>query len=121
MTDSWNVLSLLKDYYAPQLSDEELLPLCEAACSELSAITKPDAEPNDIRLVSAAAAIANYRLNAKNIYSENGISSFKAGDVAISVSGAETIASAKADRDEALQRALPLLIDNGFFFGQVNI
>lgn len=121
MTDSWNVLSLLKDYYAPQFSDEELLPLCEAAASELSAITKPDTDPNDIRLVSAAAAMANYRLNAKGFYSENGISSFKAGDVAISVSGAEAIACAKADRDDAIQRALPLLRDSGFFFGQVTV
>lgn len=121
MTDSWNVLSLLKDYYAPQLSDEELLPLCEAASSELSAMIKPDADPNDIRLVSAAAAIANYRLNTKNTFSENGISSFKAGDISISVSGTEAIASAKADRDDAMQKALPLLTDNGFFFGQVSI
>ncbi len=121
MTDSWSVLSLLKDYYAPQMSDEELLPFCEAASSELSAMTKPDADPNDFRLVCAAAAIANYRLKSKNIYSENGISSFKAGDVSLNISGSETIASAKADRDEAIQKALPLLMDNGFFFGQVSI
>lgn len=121
MTDSWNVLSLLKDYYAPQASNEELFPFCEAASAEISAITKPDADPNDIRLVSAAAAIANYRLNARNVYSENGISSFKAGDVSISVAGKDSLESAKADRDEAIQRALPLLTDTGFFFGQVNI
>ena len=121
MTDSWNVLSLLKDYYAPQMSDEELLPVCEAASSELSAMIKPGADPNDIRLVCAAAAMANYHLNARSVYSESGISSFKAGDVSISVSGSEAVASAKADRDDALRRALPLLIDDGFFFGQVNI
>ncbi len=121
MTDSWKILSLLRDYYAPQGTDEELLPICEAASAELSSKIKDGADPDDIRLVGAAAAEVNYRLCTKNIFSENGISSFKAGDVSISVSGSESIEAAEKEKNSAYLKALPLLNDDGFFFGQVSV
>lgn len=121
MIDSWNVLSLLRELYAPQESDEMLLPLCEAAAKELSAMMKKDADPGDIRLLGAAAASANSRLMTRALFGNQSISSFKAGDVSVSLSDSEASIAAEKEKEEAMLRALPLLKDNSFYFGQVRI
>lgn len=121
MIDSWSVLSLLRDFYAPPESDDELFSLCEASAAELSAGMKETADPCDIRLVGAAAALANYRLCRRRSCSGQEITSFKAGDVSVSISGDDAVKLAEKSRDDALVKACPLLRDEGFYFGKVNI
>ena len=76
MIDFWKVLTALKEYYSPEGSDSELLPLCKAGASEIQARLKENADPDDIRIINAAAAIANYRICMKKIASSDGTESF---------------------------------------------
>lgn len=121
MIDCWSVLNALKEYYAPQGEDEQLIPICEAAARELSLKVRADADLTDIRLVNAAAAMANHRLSVKNLGAQDGITSFKAGDVTVSVSGSAYIEQAEKEKTRAFLEALPLLRDDEFVFRQVSI
>lgn len=121
MIDCWSVLAALREYYSPAGEDEELIPLCSAASSELTARMKPQADCADIRLINAAAAMVNYRLCIKNMHSEQGMVSFKAGDVSVSVSPSALEEMAEKERSSAMLRALPLLTDDEFVFRQVII
>ena len=82
---------------------------------------KPGAEHSDIRLINLAAATVNYRLCVKNIHSDEGITSFKAGDVTVSISPSALVEQAEKEKAAATMAALPLLKDDGFFFGQVSV
>ena len=82
---------------------------------------KPDAEHSDIRLINLAAATVNYRLCVRNIHSDEGITSFKAGDVTVSISPSALVEQAEKEKTAATLAALPLLKDDGFFFGQVSV
>ena len=82
---------------------------------------KPDAEHSDIRLINLAAATVNYRLCVRNIHSDEGITSFKAGDVTVSISPSALVEQAEKEKAAATMAALPLLKDDGFFFGQVSV
>ena len=53
MIDSWRILSALRDYYAPDGTDDELMPLCAAAARELEIRLKSGADCSDIRLINA--------------------------------------------------------------------
>ena len=121
MIDFWKVLSALKEYYSPEGSDSELLPLCKAGASEIQARLKENADPDDIRIINAAAAIANYRICMKKIASSDGTESFKAGDVTVSVSHNAISDFAEKERSRALLDVLPLLRDDEFVFRQVSI
>ncbi|MBO5409833.1 MAG: hypothetical protein J6A60_01075 [Clostridia bacterium] len=119
MIDCRNVLDALREYYACEGSDDELLPLCEAAARELSLKVKKNADFGDIRLINAAASMANYRLNFKKLSSQDGVTSFKAGDVTVSISPEALTEQAEKEKTRAFLEALPLLKDDEFFFGQV--
>lgn len=121
MIDCWQVLSALKEYYAYEEEDSALLPLCEAAAMEISARVRENADFSDMRLISAAAAIANYRLCIKNLHKDDGVTSFKAGDVTVSVSRTAMSEHAEKEKNRAMLEVIPLLKDDGFFFGQVSI
>lgn len=82
---------------------------------------KPGAEHSDIRLINLAAATVNYRLCVRNIHSDEGITSFKAGDVTVSISPSALVEQAEKEKAAATMAALPLLKDDGFFFGQVSV
>lgn len=66
MTDTLTVLNAMKEYYSPDGDTQELLPMCEAACRELAAMVKPEADLGDIRLINAAAAFAYRRFCIKS-------------------------------------------------------
>lgn len=121
MIDCLSILSALRDYYSPAGTDEELAPLCTAAAREILPRISPCAEHSDVRLINLAAAMVNYRLCVKNIHSAEGMTSFKAGDVTVSVSPNALVEQAEKEKASAMLAALPLLKDDGFFFGQVNI
>lgn len=121
MIDSWNILEALKRNYSPDGSDEELMPMCSAAAAELAARVRPDTDCADIRLVNAAAASVNYRLCLKRMSADESVTSFKAGDVTVSVSPSALIDRAEKEKSEAMLAALPLLNDDEFVFRQVSI
>ena len=121
MIDCLSILSALKEYYSPQGTDEELAPLCAAAAREIGPRVNPKADLSDPRLINLAAATVNYRLCVKGMHSADGLTSFKAGDVTVSVSPNALIEQAEKEKAAAMLAALPLLKDDGFFFGQVSI
>lgn len=111
----------MKEYYCPEGSDSDLLPLCRSAALEIQARLRNKADTEDIRIINAAAAIANYRLCMKKIASSDGTESFKAGDVTVSVSHSAMGEFAEKERSRALIEALPLFKDDEFVFRQVSI
>lgn len=121
LIDCWRVLSVLREYYSYTETDAELIPICEASARELSARVKANADCSDIRLINAAAAMANHRLCVKKTYSDEGVTSFKAGDVTVSVSPNALVENAEKEKTQAIIAALPLLRDDEFLFRQVSI
>ncbi len=121
LIDCLSVLSVLKEYYSPEGTDEQLAPVCTLAVNELVPRVKNESVHSDARLVSLAAAMANYRLCAKKVRNSDGVTSFKAGDVTVSVSAAALMEQAEKDRKDALLAALPLLKDDEFIFRQVAV
>ena len=121
LINCWRVLSALRDYYSHSETDAELIPICDASARELSARVKPNADCSDIRLINAAAAMVNYRLCVRRMHSDEGITSFKAGDVTISISPEALREQAEKDKTEAIIAAAPLLKDYDFLFRQVSI
>lgn len=126
MAAVWEVLDVLQQL--AELDEDECqaaIPLCRLSLEEIQAQLRPDADPSDFRIISAAAAQAFYSLCVKRGSSSSGeITSFKAGDLSVT-KGSENqekqINYAKSIRDDAMLRLTPLLIDNGFFFSKVNI
>lgn len=86
---------------------------------ELEPRIRQDADLTDIRLVNLAAAQAYCKILARSFSSDEGISSFKAGDVTISTGASQASSAARTARDEALAAALPLLRDEEFYFSGV--
>ena len=121
MIDCLSILSALRDYYSPAGTDEELAPLCSAAAMEIVPRISANADHSDVRLINLAAAMVNYRLCVKNIHSAEGLTSFKAGDVTVSISPNALVEQAEKEKATAMLAALPLLKDDGFFFGQVSV
>ena len=121
MIDIWSILDALRRNHAVDGTDEELAPLCAAAAKELEVRLRKDAPCTDIRLINAGAAIANYRICMKKSSTDDGVTSFKAGDVTVNISPSAMIERAEKEKSEALMEALPLLRDEGFVFRQVCI
>lgn len=121
LIDTQTVLNTVIEYYSPDADAAELLPLCEAACLELSAMVKPEADLRDFRIINTAAAFAYQRFCVKRLLNDGGMTSFKAGDVSVSVSRSELAEYAKKEKSAALVAAAPLLKDNEFHFGQVRV
>ncbi len=121
MIDSLSVLSALREYYGVVGTDEELFPLCTAATKEILPRIRDAVSHSDIRLINLAAAMVNCRLCVRNMHSSDGITSFKAGDVTVSISPPAMLEQAEKEKTSAMLSALPLLRDDEFFFGQVSI
>ena len=121
MIDCLSVLSALKEYYSPEGTDEELAPVCTLTVNEILPRVRSKEMHSDARLVSLAAAMVNYRLCVKKMRNTNEVTSFKAGDVTVSVSPNMMIELAEKEKNDALIAALPLLTDDEFVFRQVSI
>ncbi|MBQ8784255.1 MAG: hypothetical protein IJZ57_10855 [Clostridia bacterium] len=123
----WEVtdaLSLLTDIADSEKETAEAI--CQRALDEINAKLKPEVEQTDPRIAAAAAGIAFYKLCIKRcgIQKEAEMTSFKAGDLSISYSTAdakEQLSLAKEICDKAMLEITPLLSDNGFYFGKVDI
>ncbi len=121
MIDCLSVLSVLKEYYSPEGTDEELAPVCTYVINELVPRVKSKEMHSDGRLIALAAATVNYRLCAKRLHNSDNVTSFKAGDVTVSVSPSALMERAEKEKSEAYLAALPLLKDYEFDFRQVRI
>ena len=121
LIDCWRVLSAVRNYYSHSETDAELIPICESSARELSSRVKPNADCSDVRLINAAAAMVNYRLCIRKMHSDEGVTSFKAGDVTVSISPEALREQAEKDKTEAILSAAPLLRDDEFLFRQVSI
>lgn len=121
MIDPWSVLSLFRSCYERDERDETLLPLCAAAAAELDARLRPEADAGDIRLLDAAAAAVYHRLCLRALESGQGVCAFKAGDVTVNLRTEAVLHSAAQELERARTRALPLLRDDAFYFGQVTV
>lgn len=121
LIEVWSILDALRRNHAVQGTDEELAPLCAAAAKELEARIKDNADCTDIRLINACASMVNYRLCMRKSEGDEAVTSFKAGDVTVSISPSAVIERAEKEKSEAIIAALPLLRDEGFVFRQVCI
>ena len=121
LIDIWSILDALRRNHAVEGTDEELAPLCAAAAKELETRLKEDADCTDIRLINACAAMVHYRVCMRKSGTEEGVTSFKAGDVTVSISPSAIIERAEKEKSEAFISALPLLRDDGFVFRQVSL
>ena len=125
---AWEVmdsLSLLTQWEESEKDD--ILALCKASLKEIEAMLKKDADRSDIRIASAAAANAFYKLSLRLSFStpEEEITNFKAGDVSITQSSSDNYQKQldKAEKlySQALMNILPLCQDNGFAFQNIVI
>ena len=122
MITQWSVLALLRQLLP--LSEEEAadaLPLCLTALEQVRARLRDGISMEDGRIARAAAGIAFYTLAVRRVSVDDGVTSFKAGDVSIGRSSAQALAFARSVRDEALADASPVLRDEGFVFRQVKV
>lgn len=121
---------LVKEYLghltqAEGYEDDEIIALCKASLREIEAMLKADADRNDVRIASAAASLAFYKMTLKNSFSSSdNVTSFKAGDVSITQDKGGT--DKKLERAErlyakALESIVPLCTDNGFAFENIRI
>lgn len=100
-------------------TDDSLLPFCEQAAAVVKAKMRAGVDASDIRLLTAAAAIALDAYFAVQNISDGDISSFKAGDVTVTKGHTSAKESAENFRENALAQAAELLVDSQFVFGTV--
>lgn len=119
MIDPEKVLSRLKIITDIDLENEEkALTLCSEAASQLSPKLRSPLCGDDPRVIAAAAALALTAKTRSEALTSDGISSFKAGDVTVSMSEkSEEISQVLLK--EALAAAADCLTDNEFFFMEV--
>ncbi len=127
MANVWEVMDALSLMTNVDESEKEsVMGICQLSLNEILSRIRPDADLADPRITSAAAGQSFYMLCVKRSATETStnMSGFKAGDLSISydtVSPASQTELAEKIRDKALQELTPLLSDNGFFFGKVDI
>ena len=120
MTDSQAVFSLFRQRYGSFGSDDDVKALCFTALQEILPLLKPGADTGDIRVTGAAAALAALRAARRENFASDTPSSFRAGDVSVTFSSV-TAQTAENEYRQAIAALSPLLIDSGFYFGQVKI
>lgn len=100
-------------------TDDALMPFCENAAAVIDGKMRADVNASDIRLLTAAAAVAySSYLLVQNI-AESDIGTIKAGDISVTKNGSSAIAYAENFRKAALADAADLLTDSEFVFGTV--
>lgn len=100
-------------------TDDSLLPFCEQAAAVINSKMRAGVDASDIRLLTAAAAIALDEYSAMQNVSDGDVSSFKAGDVTVSKGNASARDAAENFRKNALIQAADLLADSHFVFRTV--
>lgn len=116
MINPEKVLNRLKLTVSLSPEDEgKALILCSEAASQLEPRLRSPLYGDDPRVIAAAAALAQ---SFGTVSAGENISSFKAGDVSVTMEKGTHIDSEKAVND-ALAAAAPCLSDDGFMFREV--
>lgn len=119
MFNEWDVLSMLKQLCEIDEQDlESVRQICATSLKKVTSRLKDNIDSEDIRILSAATAIAFYNLCLKNADS---VSSFQAGDIKIANSYSDRLKNAEKIKDDALSDIYPLFKDEEFFAGSVLI
>mgnify|MGYP001313736053 CR=1 FL=1 len=120
--DQWSVLAALRQYTdIGERGEAAALPLCRDSLCEVRGRLRDAAFCGDRRVETAAAGLAFYRLTLRRMGENGGAARLKAGDIAIERNPGALLAAAAKVRDEALAQAAPLLKDNAFYFGKVDV
>ncbi len=119
MIDAGKVISLSSLLYGLNPEQENLYPYAEAVCNQIQSRMNKNADSGDIRILHLCAAVLNRTVRLKNVCGEDEVSSFKAGDVAVSLSTHTADEKCEKELSEAEALAAPLLKDEGFTFRQV--
>ncbi len=121
MADVYQVLAVFQQY---TLLDEQgaanALPLCSLALGELTARLRPGANPQDPRLIHAAAALAVYKWKLREQAGEGETTYLKAGDMVVRRQG-DALQHIRQLKDEAMLCVQPLLEDEQFLFRCVEV
>lgn len=126
MVNELDVLDVLKQLTdVSETESRTVTDLCRQCFESLVSELREDADTEDRRIISAAAAEAFYKLCIKEkAAAQAGISSFKAGDLSVTQDTGETdgkLRAAQALYETERKKLAPLLKDTGFFVGKVDI
>ena len=121
MTDFGSVYSLFKERYGDVASENDVKAFCFTAMREVDTLLKDGVDSRDPRVLGACAALANYRLRLRAFYTDDEVSSFRAGDVTVSYTPEALAEAAKAEYKEAFGSITPLMKDTDFSFRTVRI
>ncbi len=111
-----DVLRLVREQYP---ADETSNSLCSAACLEIEKSLKEDADAGDIRVLNAAAALCHRKSVIRAAQQDDGVTSFRAGDVTVRISPSKMLENAEDSLREAMLAAAPLLRDDAFVFRRI--
>ncbi len=126
MVNELDVLDALKRLtVVSETENQAVTDLCRQCFDSLLKEIREDADINDQRIISAAAADAFYKLCIKEkAAAQAGITSFKAGDLSVTQDNGEAdgkIEAAQSLYERERKKLVPLLKDTGFFAGKVDI
>lgn len=120
MISVWSVTKALEDMGVLSAEDtKKAMPLCIAACGEMSKRLKSVQYEDEAAVIMACAGLVLYKFTLMQSTLQEDFSSFKAGDVTVSRSASSAIEGAAKFRDEALICAAQFLTDVDFVFEAV--
>ena len=117
MTDTASVFERVRQLFA--VADEAVMPFCENAAAVINGKIRADVDASDVRLLTAAAAVAFADYLCAGIMSTEDVSYFRAGDITVRKSDSTALDAAESFRKRALADAAELLIPEGFHFRTV--
>lgn len=116
LIEAIDICAVLKENAAfDSLQPEAMLPVCGRVLRALTPRLREDADPDDVRLLRLAAALARFELFSLLLSESERFSSYKAGDITIQKDLQKELKFEQQLRDEALAAAAPILRDGGFY------
>lgn len=125
MVNEIEVLDVLQQLTEIEPSEiQAATDLCKIYLETTRLRLKDGSSNSDPRVIAAAAAEALYALCVRRYVDSSQVSSFKAGDLSITQNSTDNnkkLTLAQQLRDKAETELIPLLKDNGFFAGKIDI
>ena len=116
MIEAIDICAVLKENCAfESLAPEQMLPVCGRVLRTLQPRLREEADPDDVRLLRLAAALARFELFSLLLSESDRFSGYKAGDITIQKNLQAELRFEQQLRDEALAAAAPILRDGGFY------
>ena len=111
-----DVCGILKENSAfESLKPTQMLPVCERVLRTLQPKLRAGTDPDDVRLLVLAAALARFELFSLLLSESDRFSSYKAGDITIQKNLQRELEFERSLKENALAEAAPLLKDGGFY------